>query len=91
MNKSDLINEISTSTGLSKSAAGKSLDTMLDAISSALKAGDTVQLIGFGTFKVTHRKARIGRNPRTGAEINIPAAKAPVFSAGKALKDTVNK
>jgi len=91
MNKSDLINEISASTGLSKTSAGKSLDSMLDAIASALKAGDTVQLIGFGSFKVTHRKARVGRNPRTGAEINIPATKAPVFSAGKALKDAVNQ
>lgn len=91
MNKSELINAIAASADLSKAAAGRALDAATDAITAALKKGDTVTLIGFGTFKVTKRAARTGRNPRTGAELKIAARKAPAFSAGKALKDAVNK
>ncbi len=91
MNKSELINAIAASADLSKAAAGRALDAATDAITTALKKGDTVTLIGFGTFKVSKRAARTGRNPRTGAELKIAARKAPAFSAGKALKDAVNK
>jgi DNA-binding protein HU-beta len=91
MNKSELINAIAASADISKAAAGRALDATTDAITGALKKGDTVTLIGFGTFKVSKRAARIGRNPRTGAELKIAARKAPAFSAGKALKDAVNK
>ena len=91
MNKSELINAIAASADLSKAAAGRALDAATDAITTALKEGDTVTLIGFGTFKVSKRAARTGRNPRTGAELKIAARKAPAFSAGKALKDAVNK
>ncbi len=91
MNKSELINAIAASADLSKAAAGRALDAATDAITAALKKGDTVTLIGFGTFKVSKRAARTGRNPRTGAELKIAARKAPAFSAGKALKDAVNK
>ena len=90
MNKSELINAIAASADISKAAAGRALDATTDAITGALKKGDTVTLIGFGTFKVSKRAARIGRNPRTGAELKIAARKAPAFSAGKALKDAVN-
>ncbi len=85
MNKSELINAIAASADLSKAAAGRALDAATDAITTALKKGDTVTLIGFGTFKVSKRAAR------TGAELKIAARKAPAFSAGKALKDAVNK
>ena len=91
MNKSELINAIAASADISKAAAGRALDATTDAITGALKKGDTVTLIGFGTFKVSKRAARTGRNPRTGAELKIAARKAPAFSAGKALKDAVNK
>jgi DNA-binding protein HU-beta len=82
MNKSELINAIAASADISKAAAGRALDATTDAITGALKKGDTVTLIGFGTFKVSKRAARIGRNPRTGAELKIAARKAPAFSAG---------
>jgi DNA-binding protein HU-beta len=91
MNKSELINAIAASADISKAAAGRALDATTDAITNALKKGDAVTLIGFGTFKVSQRAARTGRNPRTGAELKIAARKAPAFSAGKALKDAVNK
>jgi nucleoid DNA-binding protein len=90
MNKTELIDVIANESGLSKVAAGKALAATLNSITNALKAGDSVQLIGFGTFKTSQRQARNGRNPRTGAEIKIAARKAPTFIAGKALKDAVN-
>lgn len=90
MNKSELIDAIAKSADISKAAAGKALDGALAAVKGALKKGQTVTLVGFGTFKVGKRAARTGRNPRTGATIKIKAAKVPKFSAGKALKDAVN-
>ena len=90
MNKSELIDAIAKSADISKVAAGDALDATLSAIRSALKKGQSVTLVGFGTFKVAKRAARTGRNPRTGAAIKIKAAKVPKFSAGKALKDALN-
>ncbi len=90
MNKSELIDAIAKSADISKAAAGRALDATMDTIKMALKNGDTVNLVGFGTFKVGERAARTGRNPQTGAEIKIKAAKVPKFSVGKGLKDAVN-
>ncbi len=90
MNKTELIEAIAASADISKAAAGRALDAMVDSISGALKKGDQVVLVGFGTFAVKERAARTGRNPQTGAEIHIAAAKVPSFKAGKALKDAVN-
>ena len=90
MNKSELIEAIAASTDLPKAAAGRALDAMVEAVTGALKDGDQVVLVGFGTFAVKDRAARTGRNPQTGAEIQIKAAKVPGFKAGKALKDAVN-
>ncbi len=90
MNKSELIDQIANAAGLSKAAAGRSLDATTDAIAKALKKGDLVTLIGFGSFYVGKRAARNGRNPRTGATIKISAANSPKFRAGKSLKDAVN-
>lgn len=90
MNKSDLIDAIADSAGLSKADAGRALDGFVDAITGALKAGQSVSLVGFGTFSVRDRAARTGRNPRTGETIKIAASKNPAFKAGKALKDAVN-
>ncbi|MCB1937053.1 MAG: HU family DNA-binding protein [Nitrosomonas sp.] len=90
MNKSELIDAIAKSANISKATAGSALDGTISAITAALKKNDTVTLVGFGTFKVGKRAARTGRNPRTGAEIKIKAAKVPKFSAGKALKNAVN-
>ncbi|MCC6917057.1 HU family DNA-binding protein [Nitrosomonas sp.] len=90
MNKSDLIDAIAQSANLTKAQAGSALDGALSAIKDALGKNDSVTLVGFGTFKVGKRAARTGRNPRTGAEIKIKAAKVPKFTAGKALKDAVN-
>ena len=90
MNKNDLIASVASSTGLSKSDASNAVDSILDNIASALARGDDVRLVGFGTFSVAHRKATTGRNPRTGATIQIPASNQPKFKAGKALKDAVN-
>ena len=90
MNKSDLVDAIAKSAEISKAAATRALDSTIDSIKKALKKGDTVSLVGFGTFKVGKRAARNGRNPRTGATIKIKAAKVPKFSAGKGLKDAVN-
>ena len=90
MNKQDLIDAIAKASGLSKAAAARSLDATTATVTKTLKKGDPVQLIGFGTFKVSKRAARNGRNPRTGAAIKIAARKAPVFTAGKALKDALN-
>lgn len=91
MNKTDLVAAIAKKTDLSKTKAEETLNVMLDCVTAALKKGDEVKLIGFGTFKVTNRKAQTGRNPRTGAPIKIAASKQPKFAAGKALKDAVNK
>jgi len=85
-----LVDAIAKSADLSKAAAARALDATVDTIKKALKKGDTVSLVGFGTFKVGKRAARNGRNPRTGATIKIKAAKVPKFSAGKGLKDAVN-
>ena len=90
MNKSDLVDAIAKSADISKAAAARALDATVDTIKKALKKGDTVSLVGFGTFKVGKRAARNGRNPRTGETIKIKAAKVPKFSAGKGLKDAVN-
>ncbi len=90
MNKSELIDAIAASADISKAAAGRALDSMVEAITDALKKGDQVTLIGFGTFAVKERAARTGRNPQTGETIQIEAAKVPGFKAGKALKDAVN-
>ncbi|MCW8828803.1 MAG: HU family DNA-binding protein [Gammaproteobacteria bacterium] len=90
MNKSELIDAIAAGADISKAAAGRALDSMIDSVSGALKQGDTVNLIGFGTFMVRERAARTGRNPRTGESIKIAASKNPSFKAGKALKDAVN-
>ncbi len=90
MNKSELIDAIAKSANISKATAGSALDGTISAITAALKENDTVTLVGFGTFKVGERAARTGRNPRTGEEIKIKAAKVPKFSAGKALKNAVN-
>ena len=90
MNKTELIAEIASSAGLTKAEAGRVIDATTSAITASLKKGDSVTLIGFGTFKVTKRAARTGRNPRTGAELKVAARNAPGFTAGKALKDAVN-
>jgi DNA-binding protein HU-beta len=90
MNKSDLVDAIATSADISKAAAARALDGMLDAVKKSLKKGDEVSLVGFGSFSVEKRAARKGRNPQTGAEITIKAAKVPKFRAGKGLKDAVN-
>lgn len=90
MNKNDLIAEIAKNTGLSKIDSGKAVDALLNAVTGALKKNDEVRLVGFGTFSVAARAATEGRNPRTGAKINIPASKQPKFKAGKGLKDAVN-
>ena len=91
MNKSELIAALAEKTEFSKKDAEKALNAFVDAVSASLAKGDKVQLIGFGTFEVRSRKARTGRNPRKPGEvIKIPASKAPVFKAGKALKEKVN-
>ena len=90
MNKGELIAKIAEESKLTKKAAEAALDAFVASVEEALKAGDKVQLVGFGTFEVRQRAARKGRNPQTKAEIKIPASKAPVFKAGKALKDLVN-
>lgn len=90
MNKAELIDAVADSADLSKASAGRALDAAIEAITKALKIGDTVTLVGFGTFSVRKRAARTGRNPRTGEEIKIKASKVPGFKAGKALKDAIN-
>jgi DNA-binding protein HU-beta len=89
MTKAELIDKIASGAGLSKADAGKALDATLKAIIASAKKGHKATLVGFGTFSVVKRKARKGRNPRTGAVITIPAAKTPKFTAGKAFKDAV--
>ena len=90
MNKADFIGAVSAAADLSRADAGRAVDAMIDVIKKALKKGDTISLVGFGTFTVRSRAARSGRNPRTGETINIEASKNPTFKAGKALKDAVN-
>jgi len=89
VNKSELIDAIAKRADLSKAAAGRALDAAIETINSSLKKGGKVTLVGFGTFSVSKRAARTGRNPRSGAEIKIKAAKVPKFKPGKALKDAV--
>lgn len=90
MNKQELITAISEQAGLSKTDAGKALEALTGTIADAMKKGDKVQLVGFGTFETVKKAAREGKNPATGAKIKIPACVAPKFKAGKALKDMVN-
>lgn len=90
MNKSELIDQIAKSAEISKAAASRALDATVDAVKGSLKNSGVVSLVGFGTFYVSERAARSGRNPRTGASIKIKAAKVPKFRAGKALKDACN-
>ncbi|RDL26789.1 nucleoid-associated protein HU-beta [Serratia fonticola] len=90
MNKSQLIDKIAAGADISKAAAGRALDAIIASVTDSLKKGDDVALVGFGSFTVRERSARTGRNPQTGKEIKIAAAKVPAFRAGKALKDAVN-
>ena len=91
MNKSELVEKITSDADISKASAERALNSVIATIIKAVTKGDDVQLIGFGIFKSGKRSARIGRNPQTGAEIKIPAAKTVKFSAGKAFKDSINK
>ena len=90
LNKQELVANVAEQASLTKKDAEKAVNAVFEAIKSALSEGDRIQLIGFGTFEVKDRKARKGRNPQTGKEIEIAASKMPVFKAGKALKDSVN-
>jgi DNA-binding protein HU-beta len=90
MNKSELIDAMADSADISKAAAGRALDGLIDAITNAVKNNDTVSIVGFGTFLLRERAARTGRNPKTGMAIEIAASKAPAFKAGKGFKDAVN-
>jgi DNA-binding protein HU-beta len=90
MNKTELVDQMADAADISKAAAGRALDGMVEAITKALKDGEQVSIIGFGSFTVRERAARTGRNPQTGATISIKASRNPSFKAGKALKDAVN-
>lgn len=90
MNKTELIDQIADESDVSKAVAGRALDAMISAVTQTLSEGDQVTLVGFGTFSVRDRAARIGRNPQTGETIQIKAAKVPTFKAGKAFKDALN-
>ncbi len=90
MNKGELVAKIAEGADISKASAGRALDSLIESVTSELASGGDVALVGFGTYKVNDRAARTGRNPQTGAEIQIAAAKVPAFKAGKALKDAVN-
>ena len=90
MNKTDLIEHVAESADLSKADAARAVDAVISSITKALKKGDSVTVVGFGTFQVRERAARTGRNPKTGDAIKIEASKNPAFKAGKALKDAVN-
>ncbi len=90
MNKTDLIDRVAESTELNKTAASRAVEAVLDIITGSLRQGDSVTLSGFGTFSVSNRSQRTGRNPRTGESITIPASKAPKFKSGKGLKDALN-
>jgi nucleoid DNA-binding protein len=89
MNKQEVVTKVAKDTGMTKSAAAKAIDSLIDSITRSLKKGDAVSFVGFGTFKTSHRKARKARNPQTGATISIPKRRVPRFSAGKALKQAV--
>lgn len=89
MNKSELIDAVASKTDLSKADAGRAVDAFFEVVGKALKKKDKVALVGFGTFLVRERAARVGRNPKTGAALKIKASKAPAFKAGKALKDAI--
>jgi DNA-binding protein HU-beta len=91
MNKADLVDKIAGRTGISKTSAGGAIDTMIDTVTAALKMGDRVTLVGFGTFSVSQRKARNGRNPQTGSVIKIAARRVAKFTPGIELKKAVNK
>jgi DNA-binding protein HU-beta len=90
VNKSQLVDKIAENADVSKASAGRALDAFIEAVTDSLKSGDQVALVGFGTFSVRDRAARTGRNPKTGEEIQIAAAKVPAFKAGKALKEACN-
>jgi|TARA_B100001741_G_C15981276_1_gene337866 DNA-binding protein HU-beta len=90
VNKNDLISKVADSSGLSKADANNAVDAVIESIIGAMKSGDDVRLVGFGTFSVANRKASEGRNPRTGEKINIPASRQPKFKAGKGLKEALN-
>ena len=90
MNKSELIDSIAEKSGLNKTQAGEALNAVMESVGEALEAGDSISLVGFGTFSVKDRKARTGRNPKTGEELSIPASKVPSFKAGKNLKERLN-
>lgn len=90
MNKTDLVNEVAGKAEMTKKDAEKVINAFFTTVEEALKSGDKIQLIGFGTFEVRSRQARKGRNPQTGAEIDIPAARVPAFKPGKALKDALD-
>jgi DNA-binding protein HU-beta len=90
MNKAELVDAVATAANLSKADAGRAVDAVVNSVTSALKKGEQVSVVGFGTFGVKHRAARAGRNPRTGETIKIAASIVPGFKAGKALKDAVN-
>ncbi|ANS88121.1 HU family DNA-binding protein (plasmid) [Vibrio scophthalmi] len=91
MNKTELVAHVAEAAELSKADAGRAIDAIIDGITESLATGDDVALLGFGTFKISERAARDGRNPRTGETIKIAASKVPSFKAGKALKDAVNQ
>ena len=91
MNKNELVSVVAEKSGFSKKDAAVALDSVIAAISDSLAQGEKIQLVGFGTFEVKERAARSGKNPRTGEVVEIPASKAPVFKAGKALKDSVDR
>jgi len=90
MNKADFIGAVAEAGELTKADAGRAVDAMMEVVKKALKKGDTITLVGFGTFSVRKRAARTGRNPATGQQIKIKASKSPAFKAGKALKDALN-
>lgn len=89
MNKNELVAAVAEHSDLSKADAGRAVDSVFDVITAALKRGDDVRMVGFGTFHVTNRAASMGRNPRTGERIQIPASRQPKFKAGKGLKDSL--
>ena len=91
MNKAELVEAMAIKTGETKKSAEASLNALVEVVTEALKKGEKIQLVGFGSFEVRKRASRKGRNPQTGEELKIPASKAPVFKAGKALKEIVNK
>ena len=90
MNKSDLVDAVSVESGLTKMDAARAVDAFCDVVTDALQKGDEVRLVGFGTFAVSHRAARIGKNPRTGEQIKIAASRQPKFKPGKALKESIS-